>query len=676
MTLDLNRLLRPKSVAVIGGGIAASVIRSLNRMQYEGSVWPVNPDKVEIEGYPCFPSLGALPSTPDSAFIAVNRFATIEAVSELSDMGAGGAIAYASGFRESGDEGRNLQDKLVDAAGSMPLIGPNCYGLINYLDGAALWLDHHGGSRCSSGVALIVQSSNIAITMTMQRRGLPIGYVMALGNQAVLGAAELIEAVSHDPRITAIGLYLESIADPQSFAGAALKCPKPIVAILAGRSELGAKQAQSHTASLVGADQVADAFLKRVGIARLGSVPALIETLKLLHVHGPMSGRDVFSLSCSGGEATMMADGARGRSLSFRPLESAEKAKIEESTHPLVKVDNPFDYHTFDWSRPDRLLRTFNAALACNFDLTLLILDLARGDEVSDTEWRIVLELWRKASIASGNRTALLALLPETLPESLAIDLITDGIAPLCTIDDAVDAIDAAIFLGKERNAPPTLSIQTRGGPDQSFDEAQGKIALNAYGVDIPKGIVVDDGYDGIQMTKAIGLPCVAKAIDATLKHKSEMGAVYLGLENSDAVEHAVNKLVGISKRVLVEEMVPFPIGELIIGFVRDRVFGIHMIIGMGGIFVELLDDKKILLLPSNPQDIREALLGLRGWPKFTGFRGQHKADINAVVNTIMNIQSFVLDHIHNVIELEINPLIVGRDRTVAADVILTNREE
>ncbi|HMG49342.1 MAG TPA: CoA-binding protein, partial [Inquilinus sp.] len=319
---DLSRLLRPRSIAVIGGKPAAEVIRQSRRMGFAGEIWPVHPQHDTVEGLPAFRSVADLPAAPDAVFLGINRHATVEVTAALAGRGAGGAICYASGFSEVGAEGADLQAGLVAAAGSMPVLGPNCYGMINYLDGALLWPDQHGGKRVERGVALVTQSSNIAINLTMQRRGLPIAYVATLGNQAVAGLAEMVEAFLDDPRVTAIGLHIEGLADPAGLARAAARARRqgvPILALKTGRSPEGARLTLSHTASLAGADAVMDAFLHRIGVVRVASLPVLLEALKLLHVAGPLPGRDIASMSCSGGEAALIADAALGTGLRFRP---------------------------------------------------------------------------------------------------------------------------------------------------------------------------------------------------------------------------------------------------------------------------------------------------------------------------------------------------------------------
>ncbi len=204
----LERLLRPRSIAAIGGKFADRVVEQCQLLGYEGDIWPVHPSKTEVHGLPVYPHIEDLPSAPDAAFIGINRELSVEAVQALKAKGAGGAICYAAGFSELDERGHNLQQQLVNAAGDMPVLGPNCYGLINYSDGALLWPDQQGGTRLQAdqrGVAIIAQSSNIAINFTMQQRGLPLAYVLTIGNQAMVGMAELALALlSHQSAVDQI----------------------------------------------------------------------------------------------------------------------------------------------------------------------------------------------------------------------------------------------------------------------------------------------------------------------------------------------------------------------------------------------------------------------------------------------------------------------------------------
>ncbi|HET7409172.1 MAG TPA: CoA-binding protein, partial [Paracoccaceae bacterium] len=388
---DLSRLFRPRSIAVVGGGAwGPAVVEQCLKMGFAGDIWPVHPTRADMHGIACHASVDDLPGAPDATFIGVNRHLTIETVAALAARGAGGAVCFASGFAEAEDDraaGADLQARLVQAAGEMPVLGPNCYGLINYLDGALLWPDQHGGVRAERGVAIIGQSSNMLINMTMQRRGLPLAYCVAAGNQAQTGLAEMAMAVLADERVTAVGLHIEGIGDVRAFEAMAARARdlgKPVVALKVGRSEQARAATVSHTASLTGADAVGRAFLARLGIPAVATLPELLETLKLAHVHGGLPGRELCSLSCSGGEAALVADAAAGREVRFRALSPEEKARIGATLGPLVTIANPLDYHTFIWGDRERLTETYAAMLSCGFDLSLLVLDFPRADRCSE----------------------------------------------------------------------------------------------------------------------------------------------------------------------------------------------------------------------------------------------------------------------------------------------------
>ena len=511
MTPDLSRLLRPKSIAVFGGGWAANVVEQCLKAGFAGDLWPVHPNRDAVHGVRAYRSLGDLPAAPDAAWIGVNRDATIELVRALRESGAGGAVCFASGFRESAD-GQDRNAALLDAAGYMPIIGPNCYGALNYLDGATLWPDQHGGKRVENGVAILTQSSNIAINMTMQRRALPIAYMLTAGNQAQIGLAEMAAALLDDPRVTAIGLHVEGVGDPPAFEALASKARErrvPVVAMKVGRSEHARTATVSHTASLAGSEAGSRAFFKRLGIPLIATIPAFLETLKLLHVHGPLPGRELLSMSCSGGEASLVADTAEGGALRFRPYTEAQKQTVAATLNPLVTVANPLDYHTFIWGKDAELTETFAAAMAPGFDLSMLVLDFPREDRCSHETWEPTVNAIAKASQRTKARTAVVASLGELLPEDRCEQFMAMGIAPLCGIDEALTAADAAASVaeGWAQNPPAPLSRSPGRDPEEPgtdhrspgsqpgtlilLDEAKSKRRLAEYDVPIPESIVV-----------------------------------------------------------------------------------------------------------------------------------------------------------------------------------------
>lgn len=305
----LSRLVWPRSLAFIGGTEAEIALVKTRSLGFSGRLYAVNPRRSTLGGIACLPSVAELPEAPDAAFISVKREPTIAIVAELARRGSGGAVVYASGFAEVGGDGPELQAELVRAAGTMPIMGPNCYGYINFIARTSLWPDEYGGEPRDRGVAIITQSGNIAINFTMTRRGLPLAAIFTLGNQAGIDIAALLDVLADDERITAIGLHIEGLRDPAAFAAAMVKARnhrKPVIALKTGRSEQGARVTMSHTSSLAGSDALYDALFERHGVARLTTITQFVETLKFLHHGGALPGGRCVSMSCSGGEASTL----------------------------------------------------------------------------------------------------------------------------------------------------------------------------------------------------------------------------------------------------------------------------------------------------------------------------------------------------------------------------------
>ncbi len=667
----LSRLLRPTSVAVIGGGWGVEVVEQVRKAGFKGDIWPVHPRRDTVAGLPAFPDLDALPGVPDATWIGVNRDATIDAVRRLAKRGAGGAVCFASGFGES-DDGAARNAALLDAAGDMPIIGPNCYGLLNYLDGAMLWPDQHGGVRCDSGVVILTQSSNMAINLTMQRRGLPIAYMLTAGNQAQIGLAALAEAVLDDPRVTAIGLHVEGVGDPSAFealATAARAKRIPVVAIKVGRSAQAQVATVSHTASLAGSDAGSRAFFRRLGIPLIESLPAFLETLKLLHVQGPLTGRTLLSMSCSGGEASLMADAATGHDLTFPPFTAAQAQTVKATLNPLVTVANPLDYHTFSWGDQGAMADTFASAIAPGFDLSMLVLDFPRDDRCSEAAWNPAVAAIIDAHRRTSAPTAVVATLPELMPEARAVDFMAAGVTPLAGIEEALVAADAAATIGDAWQAPAPVPILpntlTPDGTDTVLDEAESKRRLGGFGVPIPQGTVVAPGDDFYSPPT----PLAIKALG--IAHKTEANAVRLGACTAAEVEADIAALATLGSGVLVEAMIEGGVAELIVGVSRDPAYGLLLTIGAGGVLTELLSDTVTLLLPVTVPEIEAALNSLKTAPVLHGYRGKPAADIDAAVAAIAAIASYAEAHGDTLLELDVNPLIVCERGAFAADALI-----
>ncbi len=675
--MALARLLRPRSIAVVGGAEAAEVIRQCRRLGFAGRIHAVHPRRRELEGLPCRPTVAALPEAPDAAFLAVAAETTVATVAELAALGCGGAVAFASGFAETGAAGARLQEALVRAAGGMPVLGPNCHGFVSALDRVALWPDQHGTRACDRGVALLSQSGNLALTATMQRRGLPLAFLATLGNQAMVGPSALIDTLAEDPRITAIGLCLERIDDRDRFAAAvaaARERGKPVAVLRLAGGPAARELAVSHTASLAGEAAVAAAFLSRLGVARVDSLPALLECLKILHLHGPLSGRRLLSLSCSGGEAAMMADAAARHRLVLPPFPGPCRRAVAAALDGRVAVRNPLDYHTFVWNRRDRLRAVFAAATRAEVDLALLLLDFPRRDRCTDAAWWCAVEAFAAAVRDNRRRGAVLSVLPECLPEETARAVADRGLVPLCGLGEGLAAIAAAAEIATiPPPRPGFLRAAPVSGAPRLLGEFETKRLLGRFGVPVPEGRIVRSVTEARAAVRDLGSPLVAKCAGPGIAHKSDLGGVRLGLAGEETVAAAVADLLSLSPEVLLERMVTDGVVELLLGLHRDPEFGLCLLLGGGGLLVELLADRTVLPLPATPGEIEAALRRLRLAPLFDGHRGRPPADLAAAVEAVLALQRFAAERASRILELDVNPLVL-RPRglgAVAVDALL-----
>ena len=654
---SLDRLLRPKSIAVLGAVWARNVIEQCGKMGFAGPVWPVHPTKAEIGSLRAYASLADLPGVPDATFVGVNRHATIGVVAELAAMGAGGAICFASGWTEAGEP--ELQGQLVAAAGDMPMLGPNCYGVINYLDGALLWPDQHGGQRVDRGVAIVSQSSNIVINMTMQKRGLPIAYVACLGNAAVVGLADLAGALLADDRVTALGLYIEGIDDAVAFADLAQRARaagKGVVCIKTGKTAQSQAAAASHTASLAGGGAASSAYLRQIGVAEVDSPSELIEALKILHMAGPGIGRRLCSLSCSGGEAGMIADLAVPYGIDFPPPSEAVRRTLGAVLGPMVTIANPLDYHTFIWGDGPRTTEVFTTMLA-DYDAGIFIIDPPRADRCDPSGYGPALAAIASARRVTGKPAFAVASLPENFDEGVAAGLMAAGVVPLMGLKSGLAAIRAA-------QVPAGVAGWRPLGPvvrlSEMLSEAQAKGLLAKAGVAVPKG--VSGSFAEVQGATGLTPPYALKGLG--FAHKTEAGAVRLGL-----LSLAGQAQMPGATGYLVEEMVSGAVAEMLVGLQRDAVYGVTLTLGMGGVTAEVLADTVTLVWPVTEAEVVAALRRLRLWPLLDGYRGRVRADVAALAALAVQLGRMMEDGVLE--EIEINPVILRAEGAVAVDALI-----
>lgn len=667
MKRDLSRLLHPRSMAVIGGGAwCEAIIKAAQRIGYEGAILPVHPSRDDVAGLKAVRRVEDCRDPIDVAFVGINRHATVEAVAALRGLGAGGAVCFASGFTEARAEdesGSDLQRRLVEAAGEMPILGPNCYGFVNALDRVAVWPDQHGMKPVTRGVAILTQSSNIAINLTMQRRALPIAYMVTCGNMAQTSQAEIAESLLDDDRVTAIGLHVEGFGNLRHWESLAARSAQrgvPLVALKVGRSAQAQAATVSHTASLAGSDAGAQAFLDRLGIARLHGLPEFLETLKLLHCEGRLASNRVASISCSGGEASLVSDMAVGRDLVFPPVTERQRDELRAALGPMVALANPLDYHTYVWRDEAAMARAWRAMTGDGIGLTLSVVDYPHTDR---TDWDCATGAALRVRAESGAPFAVVSSLPELMPEEVAERLMSGGVVPLSGLHEALTAIEAAARVPVSETRP--VLLPGTGAATETLTEAEAKAALAVHGLRIPRQAIVE-AEAAESATVGLKGPFAVKGVG--LAHKSDHGAVRLGIDAADVGR--VAREIG-TPQVLIEEMVSDGVAELLIGVTRDPAHGFVLTLGAGGVLTEVLRDTVSLLVPSGRDAVRAALMRLRYAPVLQGFRGKPAADLEAICDAVDAVQNYVVANADTVGEVEINPLICLPDGAVAVDALI-----
>ena len=676
--MNLKRLFQPKNVAVYGGIWSDYVVEQCEKLGFPGKIWRIHPNR---KG--CFRSAKELPDIPDSVFLGINRNLTIEIFSELKELGIGGAVVFASGFGEEND-GVDFARKLEKSAGDVPFIGPNCYGFANFFDRVALWPDQVTGEFLDRGVAFIAQSGTISITMMGQRRSLPLGYVITLGNQQRLAAEDLIKYTAEDERVSAIGLYLEQIKNLSKFVDAvdfARSLGKPIVLIKAGRSEKGRLAAQTHTGSLTGPDTLYNSLFERLGIARCENLSSLVETLKILHFFGPLPSKKVLVLGASGGDMAMVSDISKDFDLDFSPIPSKEQEALTNSVGERVKINNPLDIQTATWFDYQKLRQMFDILLSCDYALIAFMVDpqdeIEANTESFDRAIEILLEAVGEKTVSG--RAALLSSLPESLSKLTREKCFKNGIVPLQGLLESLEAIHHSCRIRNvwnEWSLPKIVSSQKKELSNKILNEYESKKVLAKHGFSTPVSFMVT-AEKVLNAAKEIGYPVVVKVITEDLLHKTEVGGVGLNLRNESDVEHALSTMNGLGEFFLVEEMITDSVAEIILGVSVDAKFGLTMTIGAGGIFAELLDDKITFMLPISRLHVSRAINKLRINTLLKGWRGRSLGDTESLIDSVLNLANFVESHIDSLVECEINPLIVRNlgEKAIVVDALIILKE-
>src|ERR1700675_2347003 len=665
---DLHRLIAPRSIALIGAGVWTDAVAAGNiAIGYSGVLWRVHPSRPSTATTAYYRSIADLPGIPDAAFIAVPNHEAPSVAGALATRGAGGFVCFSAGFSETGTEsGLKLTRELEESAGALPYFGPNCYGFVNFFDKVAMMPDQIVGPPVRRGVALICQSGTIALTLMFNQRSLPIGCLFTVGNQTRLAVEDLIEILCDDARVSAFGLYLEGIKDPERFVRATARARaagKPIAVIKSGRTAAAVRTAHSHTGALAGTDVVFEAFCRQAGIARCDTLSTLCETLKLFHLGGPLAGRKVLVMGASGGDMAMTADVSRDMDLDFAPLPQARAGALREVLTDRVTIANPFDIHTYLWFDPPALRRVFSEVLNAGYDAAGFMLDSPPQGEADAAAYDAVIDVFIDAARGTPTRAALIASLPETISARIRLRCLGGGVVPLQGQREALEALSLAGSVGAAWSGGACVQLQrppprADASAIRSLAEHEGKAALAAFGVSIPKGKRVPV-HAAAAAALTLGFPVVLKATGSHLTHKTEVGGVVLNVRSGAEARNAAERLAKLSDTVLVEEMVTDGVAEVLIGVIVDPQFGQVLVLGAGGVFTEILSDSVSLLPPWTHASIEAALRRLSIARLLDGYRGKPAADVGALIGAILGVARYASENLSALVEIDVNPVIV-----------------
>jgi acetyl-CoA synthetase len=702
MPPDLTPLLRPRSVAVVGandrpGSYGDVIFRNLAAAGFEGAVWGVNPKRDEVHGKPCVASVAALPEPVDAVVVAIPAAACAPVIVEAGERHCGGAIVIATGFGETA-AGQPLEAKLREAAArtGLPVCGPNGNGVVSVAGRAPLWGD--SVERLSPGpVAVITQSGNFGVNALGSDRGIGFHTVVSTGNGTVLEPSDWLEALAATEGVGSVALMLESDGDGAHLARALAACVERAIGVAVlkvGISEGGARAAGAHTGALAGDQRVFAALLEEAGAAQASEPAELLELARVLAVPSarpkpPTLGRisrqsvkgaqrgGLAVLTCSGGDSGVAADLAAARGLELPELSPPARERLAAVLPGAATVANPLDYTSMLWN-DHAALEEVAAAVASDpaIDQLLLLFDQPRGlDPEIAADWEAV----KRALLAGAARGDAATILGSTLPELLdpdgARELGAKGVATAAGLGAAI-ACAAALRtpLADPERLREIAAAAERGSGNPSrngqLGEAEAKRLLAAGGLDVPTGAVAVDIAGAVEGAREIGLPVALKLSSPSLLHKTEAGALALDLRDEDEVREAAAALLALPEAVdatlLIERMAGDGV-ELIFAVRRDGVVP-ALLVGIGGIWAEALDDVAIVPLPATPARVERALRGLRAARLLTGARGGPAADLAAAARFGSRLGELALEHDLDL--LEVNPALATERGCVALDAV------
>ena len=703
LTLDpasrMDRLLRPRSVAVIGASqnpsYASVILRNLLSHGYGGAVVAVNPRYDCILDAPCYPTVLDVPGPVDLAIVGVPRRQLDSVLEQCERKRVGALCLITSGFAEMGGSAaaeRQAELSAWAARTGIAVCGPNCWGLMSVPSGL-IALPLHFERYLLGSVGAILQSGAMALTFLapMLARGIGVTDVVTSGNEADLEAADYIRYLVENDRTRIIACFAEQIKTPERFIAAcelAAERRKPIVMLKIGRSEAGRRAALAHTGALVGSDDVIDAVLRKLGVARVNRLDELIEAVAVFHARKLPRGGGVAPLVLSGGAGGLLSDLAADARVTFPTLPEGTAQKLRAIIPEYGTISNPLDITSQAVYETEILEGAVDLlAEAGNVDIVVygrsfpapLDRAVATGKLWEQAVERHPEVLFLVMSMVGGHfHPSQYASTPPAEP----IDRL-DGVPFLQGGEYGLKAIAALIRYAEFQRAraqesrtarrltPETVAERARAlvraARGSALTERESKAILALYGIPTTREKLVTSVEGALVAADEIGYPIALKVESPDLPHKTEAGAILLGLEHAAAVEEGFERVLGNARRatsrsairgVLVQEMLG-PGTEMILGMSRDQQFGPVLACGLGGTFVEVLRDVQLMLPPVAASEARSAIERLRGFPILQGLRGARPADLEALVDVLLRFSELCHDLRDVVGEIDVNPLVV-----------------
>jgi acyl-CoA synthetase (NDP forming) len=705
---DLRPLLSPDSIAVVGAsekfGAGSLVIDNLRALGFTGRIVPVNPRYSQVLGLPCYPTLADIPPEIqiDCAAVVLGAGQVVPVLEQAARRGIRGAWAFASGFAETGAAGAALQAQLksVCDTNGIAFCGPNCVGCVNLHQRVGTFSAPVSPTLKKGRIAAVVQSGSVALALANSNRGIGFSTLVSSGNEAVLDTADYIDHFCSDEHTGVIVAFLEGIRRPEAFQRAcrrAADARKPIIAVKVGRSEMARRTVVSHTGALAGSDAFLDAFFEACGVIRVDDLDQLLETAAVFAGCGRRlpRGNRVGMVTVSGGEIGLVGDLARGLDLEFPALSAEAAEALRQKLPPYSPVANPLDA----WGSGD-LADTYPACLeilAREAALDLIVVSQDSPPGMSERQVRQYTDVARAAvRCAAGEKPVVVfSHVSGGLDPTIKAILDAGGVPFLQGTRESLRAVAhlaAYARFQQRRTAAPapetTLPPERRSVGDRLagccgvLGHRLSRSTLAAYGIRMPRQAMVHSAEEALAAARTIGYPVVVKAQSPQVAHKTEAGLVRLGVAGEAALRTVFDELsanlracdpAAVLEGVLVQEQVPSEAVEVIVGISSDPAFGPAVVLGLGGVFVELLKDSVLRLPPLSRADALAMIGSLKGRPIFDGFRGRPRADVEALADTLVQVAQMALDLRGLLTAMDVNPLMVlpvGRG-VVAADVLM-----